>query len=252
MTRVFYSQQGEDVYIFQNFINKSCPDGIFVELGAMNGITYSNTKFFEDELQMTGTLIEPTCQYHELKNNRPKCKCYNIAVHYKKEPVKFLGNHATAGLVETMADTFRKGWHKNTTEADEYFVDGEPIADIFEKSGIRYIDFLSIDVEGGEEVVLRTINYDIPIYTICIEMDGANPEKDERCRQILLERGFVFDRKIAGNEFWFNPGYSRKELLYDSSQKIRFGNSVYDLGSFKYLARHVVNDVENAMRESNE
>lgn len=53
----FYSQQGEDIYIYRNFINKQVPDGIFVELGAMNGVTYSNTKFFEDTLKMSGTLI---------------------------------------------------------------------------------------------------------------------------------------------------------------------------------------------------
>ena len=56
----YYSQQGEDIYIYYNFINKICTDGIFIELGAMDGITYSNTKFFEDKLQFTGTLIEPT------------------------------------------------------------------------------------------------------------------------------------------------------------------------------------------------
>ena len=62
----FYSQQGEDIYVYRNFINKIAPNGIFVELGAMNGITYSNTKFFEDTLQFSGTLIEPTDQYHSL------------------------------------------------------------------------------------------------------------------------------------------------------------------------------------------
>ena len=29
----FYSQQGEDMYVFKKFINKVAPDGIFVELG---------------------------------------------------------------------------------------------------------------------------------------------------------------------------------------------------------------------------
>jgi hypothetical protein len=38
--KIFYSQQGEDVYIYKNFINKVSPDGIFVELGAMDGICY--------------------------------------------------------------------------------------------------------------------------------------------------------------------------------------------------------------------
>ena len=119
----YYSQQGEDIYIHRNFINKQVPDGIFVELGAMNGITYSNTKFFEDTLQMSGTLIEPTSQYFELLNNRPKCKNYNSAVNYTKNKVSFLGTYATAGLVETMHENFKNFWHPNSCE---YYVEGEP------------------------------------------------------------------------------------------------------------------------------
>ena len=42
----FYSQQGEDFFIYRNFINQ--PNGIFLELGACDGIIYSNTKFFEE------------------------------------------------------------------------------------------------------------------------------------------------------------------------------------------------------------
>jgi len=36
---IFYSQLGEDLYIFKNFINKIVKDGIFIELGALDGIT---------------------------------------------------------------------------------------------------------------------------------------------------------------------------------------------------------------------
>ena len=238
----YYSQQGEDIYIHRNFINKQVPDGIFVELGAMNGITYSNTKFFEDTLQMSGTLIEPTSQYFELLNNRPKCKNYNSAVNYTKNKVSFLGTYATAGLVETMHENFKNFWHPNSCE---YYVEGEPFSDILNKSNITYIDLLTIDVEGGEEVVLKTMDFNIPVYVICIELDGHNIEKDERCRQILINNGFSFDKKICINEFWINHNYYRKDLLYDNSiQKQSFTN-IYELGRFHFLEKHCANEVQN-------
>lgn len=237
----YYSQQGEDIYIYRNFINKQVPDGIFVELGAMNGLVYSNTKFFEDTLKMSGTLIEPTQQYFELLKNRPKCKNYNIAVNYTKNKVKFIGDNATAGLIETMHQTFKTNWHTNSVE---YYVDGEPFSDILNKSNITYIDLLTIDVEGGEEVVLQTMNFNIPVYLICIELDGHNIEKDERCRQILINNGFSFDKRICINEFWINHNYYRKELLYDNSiQKKSFAN-IYELGHFPYLARHCADEIQ--------
>ena len=207
----------------------------------MNGVTYSNTKFFEDTLQMSGTLIEPTQQFLELINNRPKCKNYNTAVNYTKDKVKFLGNHATVGLVETMHENFKKNWHPNSYE---YYVDGEPFSDILNKSNITYIDLLSIDVEGGEEIVLKTMDFNIPVYLICIELDGYNVEKDERCRQILINNGFSFDRKISINEFWFNDSYYRKDLLYDASiEKTPFTN-IHDLGCFHCLESHCIDEIQ--------
>ena len=237
----FYSQQGEDIYIYRNFINKERTDGIFVELGAVNGVTFSNTKFFEDTLHFSGTLIEPTKQYLQLIKNRPKCKNYNTAVHYTKSKVKFLGDSFTAGLVDTMDDKFKNNWHP---DSQEYYVDGEPFSDILHKSNLTYIDLLSIDVEGGEEVVLNTIDFTIPVYVICIELDGHNVEKDERCRQILINNGFLFDTRFCINEFWYNPKYYRKELLYDKTKKLPFYN-MNELGNFIFLAPHCAQEICN-------
>jgi FkbM family methyltransferase len=214
----------------------------------MDGICYSNTKFFEDELQMSGTLIEPTSKYFSLVNNRPRCNCYNVAVNYKKEKVKFLGDHATAGLVYTMDIKFKNIHHPNS---NEYYVDGEPISSILDKSNITYIDLITIDVEGGEEVVLKTMNFKIPIYLICIELDCHNIEKDERCRKILLDNGFLFHKRININEFWVNENYDRKELLFDETKKLNFTSNIYELGNFPHLEQHVVGEVEESLRNVN-
>ncbi len=242
---IFYSQQGEDIYVYRNFINKIAPDGIFVELGAMDGLTYSNTKFFEDVLKFSGTLIEPTQQYESLVKNRPGCKCYNVAVNYKKEMVKFLGNYATAGLVDTMNSKFRHFWHQG---ANEYYVNGEPICDILQKSNIQYIDFLSIDVEGGEQVVLETLDFSVPIYVVCIELDGHNPDKDEICRFILKKNGFTFKKRFLINEFWVNENYFRKDILYDpNKENVKIQKSIFEIGHFPFMERHLIQTIEDVL-----
>ena len=91
----------------------------------------------------------------------PNCNCYNVAVNYTNEKVKFLGNFATAGLVNTMDEKFKNIWHQDSSE---YYVDGEPISEIIKKSNMKYIDLFTIDVEGGELVVLETMDFSIPIY----------------------------------------------------------------------------------------
>ena len=51
-------------------INKR--NGFFIELGANNGLTQSNTAFFEKDMGQTGILIEPSSIGYELcKKNRP-------------------------------------------------------------------------------------------------------------------------------------------------------------------------------------
>jgi hypothetical protein len=47
---IFYSQIGEDILIYNNYINKIKNDGTYIEIGASDGLTYSNTKFFNEKL----------------------------------------------------------------------------------------------------------------------------------------------------------------------------------------------------------
>jgi hypothetical protein len=55
---MYYSQAGEDEFLNSNYF-KNKRDGIYIELGALDGTLYSNTKFFEDQLGWKGILIEP-------------------------------------------------------------------------------------------------------------------------------------------------------------------------------------------------
>jgi len=229
---VFASQFGEDVYVLNNFINVNTSDGFFVELGAMDGYTYSNTRFFEEALEFKGVLIEPTNQYDKLAVNRPNCKNVNLAVNYSNEKSLFIGNGACGGLVDPMSQTFKEKYHK---DKDGYYVNCAPFGDILRNNQVPYIDLLSIDVEGGEQVVLETMDWDIPVFVIIIELDGHNPEKDQKCRDILLERGFTFDIRVNINEFWINKNYARKEKLFSrGTLKLNFSN-MFQHGHFPFL-----------------
>ena len=53
--------------------------GYFIELGAADGLTQSNTAFLEKSRGWTGLLIEPCFEaYTMCKNNRKKSLCVNI------------------------------------------------------------------------------------------------------------------------------------------------------------------------------
>jgi len=46
----FYSQQDEDKYIIQYLLKDKITDGTYLEIGACDGLLYSNTKALEDFL----------------------------------------------------------------------------------------------------------------------------------------------------------------------------------------------------------
>lgn len=200
------------IYIYNRFINKINDSGTFVELGAINGITYSISLFFEKYLNFKGILIEPTNEYNDLILNRPKCHNFNYAINYTNDKSLFLGTGACSGLIETMSENFKNTWHKNNNNC-------KPIKEIIESTDIKYIDLLIIDVEGAEQVVLETMDFSIPIYIIVIELDEHNIEKDNICREILIKNGFTFDIRVNVNEFWINNNYFRKNI-----PKINFNN----------------------------
>jgi FkbM family methyltransferase len=245
MERIFYSQQGEDVYVYNNYINLPNKDAVFVELGGFDGVTYSNSKFFEDYLQFNGVLIEPTNAFDAMIKHRPNCKSYNLAVSKKNELVSITGDSATAGLTDTLHPDFLKRWHSSSKS---YMVQSKPFRDILKDSGIQRIDLLSIDVEGGELGVLETMDFSIPVYVIVLEADNNNKGKNEACRNILRKNGFVFDRHFCLNDIWYNPAYPYIDSVYKPAPIPTF-NSLFELGRYKSLASHCVTEIQDALRQ---
>lgn len=203
---MFYSQLGEDKILFEKYLNYK--NGFFIELGAMNGIEYSNTLFFERNLNWTGVLIEPTSQFDQLISNRPNCKNFNYAVSETEGLVEFIGNGPCGGIAKTLPELHRIG---NGLGDEKYLVKSMPISKILEDLNIEKVDLFTIDVEGGELEVLKTFDWNIPVYIVLIEQSKYVPEKDEMCREFLRSKGFELDTDLYINagceEIWVNKSF---------------------------------------------
>jgi FkbM family methyltransferase len=221
----FYSQEVDgyqaDKFLVETYITNEIKDGKFVELGAIDGVMYSNTKTLEDYFNFTGVLIEPSpIAYERLKVNRSRSDTYNCAISSKETgTVDFLGFGAVGGMLHTMADNHRKSWQRvGQLPPDEhkYKVKCEKISTILHKSNMKYIDVFSIDVEGGEEEVLETMDWNIPVYIIIIELVDRNDmekEKNKRCKKILKDNGFKLLKHEGLDDYWINNNYFRKHLF---------------------------------------
>ena len=206
----FYSQQDEDKYIIQYFLKEPIKDGTFLEIGGCDGIMYSNTKTLEDHFGFTGILVEPQKNYYsELIKNRPKCKCYNYAVsNTDDDEIEFIGDNAEGGIKSLINTKCERFPHWST-----YKVKNTKMKNIIKESGLEYIDFMFIDVEGSELEVLKSIDFSFPIYCIIIEAHSNEQEKNKIFGKFLKSNGFSFKERQRGNEVWINKKYHRKHLF---------------------------------------
>lgn len=209
----FYSQQDEDKYIIQYLLKDKITDGTFLEIGANDGVLYSNTKTLEDYFGFNGILIEPQPHFfNKLKNNRNSNlnELYNCAVSDNEcEFIEFFGNNAERGILNNNNTDLNK-----FTNLKPYKVKNRKMSDILKNSKFNYIDFMIIDVEGAELYLLKTIDFSFPIFCIIIKSPSKEQNKNKEFGEYLQKNGFTIKERQRGNEVWLNTNYFRKHLFH--------------------------------------
>lgn len=207
---MYYSQCQEDVFLNEN-IFKNKKNGIYIELGALDGVLFSNTKFFEDNLNWTGILIEPHPEkFQLLQKNRPNNFLFNDLISCYKEPLEyryFINHHAAvSGVENTLSqhhfDVYFNNENNKSLPQNKIIINPTTFTEIVKKTKLTNIDLLTLDVEGHEYEVLQSWDFSIPINVILIEMLDVQPEKDELCRKILIKNNYKFICKYKHNEIF--------------------------------------------------
>jgi FkbM family methyltransferase len=159
-------------------------NGFFIEAGAFDGVTQSNTYFLEKAKNWNGILIEPILENFEkisLNRNSETVNCALVDETYHESHI--IMNYA--GLM-TVAD--------NAMEPDQlekHVITGNnlhgfeksykikvitrTLSSIIEEFGSPKVDFLSLDVEGAENMVLEGIDFSRhrPSFILIEERDHA-------------------------------------------------------------------------------
>jgi FkbM family methyltransferase len=126
--------------------------GIFVEVGAFDGVTYSNTKLFEELFGWSGILIEPSeILFDRLCENRPHSYHFQCALgSFEEDGTYVLGDfdgHPMASLTGRI-----------DREAT-YSVLVRSLQSILDECHITHVNFLSLDTEGYELAILNGIDF---------------------------------------------------------------------------------------------
>ena len=158
----FKGQFGQDIIAY--FCLKNKKNGFYIDIGAYDGINLSNTYIFE-KLGWDGFCVEASPKTFEaLKKNR-KCDLYNYDVCSKNiGKTSFLISRADGlNVLEYHNTTEHKKRIERESDNNMEYIEVDTIT--FEElmsnyKNINHIDFMSLDIEGGELDVLRSIDFD--------------------------------------------------------------------------------------------
>jgi len=197
----YYSQFGQDKYLDMK-IFKEKQNGFFLDIGAYDGVLFSNTCFFEKNRGWSGICVEPDPEtFEKLKSSR-RCDLENIAISSKTGELEFIkakGNEVLSVLSEYCSEEHINRIRNESGSDDEIkkiVVRSLNINEFLEARNIEKIDYLSIDVEGGEYDILKEIDFKkVEIQIISTELNTSI------LRMIFLmsKRGFVFDRYVGAD-----------------------------------------------------
>jgi FkbM family methyltransferase len=162
----YHSQWGQDQFVAEHFGFKR--GGFFVDIGASDGVTFSNTLFLERELNWRGIAVEPLPEaFSKLQANRA-CDAVRGCVLDVVGPVRFMVLEGYTEMLSGVVDSY-DARHLERIDREQASFGGTRVvisvpsftlASLLERFGVREIDFLSVDTEGSELAVLRSMDVD--------------------------------------------------------------------------------------------
>lgn len=195
---MFYSQDNQDKFL-ETTVFKGYKNGFYVDVGAHNGKKFNNTLYFEKNNNWTGINIEPIKNvFDKLVINRPNNINLNCAVCNNDGETDFCLNVGYTEMLSGIKDSFdirhfNRLQNENqqmgsTTEIIK--VKTKKLETILDENNITHINYLSIDVEGAEFEVIKSINFD----KVFIDIIGFENNYDDASYPIvkyLENKGFI-------------------------------------------------------------
>lgn len=186
------SQNYQDVYVL--YETKYKKNGYFVEFGATDGRSISNTILLEEKYGWTGILAEPNPYWHESLFKNRQCNISKKCVYSTSgENVEFIASNTPdiSGIKEFAS---RDEHTENRNKGETILVPTISLVDLLDEyKAPDSIDYLSIDTEGSEYHILKAF-FDSPknynIQTITVEHNYINEDR-VNIFQLLTKNGYT-------------------------------------------------------------
>ena len=190
-TRKGLSQFGQDFWVFgEAFCGKQ--NGFFLEIGAADGLSLSNTYLLEKRYHWRGMCIEANpVLFRDLERVR-SARCLNVCVDIAEAEADFVLRGLHSGIMADDTDNRRAAERPRGERVIR--VKTRDLASILrEENAPRTIDYFSIDVEGAEDRILSGFAFgEYTFNSMTAERPG------DSLRGILQRKGYILIKEIPG------------------------------------------------------
>ena len=203
------SSHAEDITIFAAHFSKSLfgSTGVFLEMGAFDGVAESNSRFFERCLGWRGLLIEA--------NPKTYAQLVSTNVRPTADKLHLAPSCSTDSQTIMMTPTKYTNAQEMPSLKTSVPVHCGPLKSYLEQLKYKHVHFFSLDVEGAELSVIKQVDFkSTTIDVIMIESvnssnnPGGNSTQNFQIRSFLEGKGYeVYENVVPRSDVFVRKGF---------------------------------------------
>lgn len=207
----FTSQLGQDLLVAL-LLNARKKPGTFVDIGAHDGISLSNTFFLEKHCGWTGLCVEANPKAYKTLVSTRSCKTENCAIGAAEGKEEFWQIDGYSEMLSGLRSSYDSRHRRRIMneirqqggQIDKVQLEVRPLQDLLDRHEIRDIDFLTIDTEGSELDILRSVDFG---KTRIRMMTVENPYQRTSIHRFLHSKGFLRLLRLGSDDVYIHREY---------------------------------------------
>lgn len=198
------SQLGQDLFALA--ANDFTTNGFFVEFGATDGVSLSNSLLLEKNFAWQGILGEPARGWHGALQENRRAKIVNECI-WSETGREISFSEAHDPELSTISAFVDSDHLRKTRRASlEYAVSTISLNDLLDREQAPFhINFLSVDTEGSEFDILSSFDFSRYSFSaMCVEHNFTGSR--DKVRSLLFKNGYVrVLEQFSEWDDWFVP-----------------------------------------------
>lgn len=192
--------------------------GVFIDIGAHDGITFSNSYFFEKFRNFQCICVEPNpIVFSRLQKNR-MADNINACVGNKNGKARFLALDGYSEMLSGLLDYYEPFYLDRIDKAinehggDKKIIEVDVITfDALIRGSKSRIDVCSIDTEGNEFEIIKSIDFSKSDF-FCFTIENIKNEKE--LDDFMIDHGYTPIIRLVCDTIYVNDKYFTIGLRY--------------------------------------